>query len=175
MKTFIELRQELDEVTYKKDKKNHISSTKIKKTEVAYHAERKGSKKVRVYVKPKSSREFEELGVFKDMKTAQKSAEQFVKLMGEDLEEGISFWKEAVEKVDGPVNLDEDADIYHRRDGKDIDSQTMKQMDRMARDFKLKFKKISKKEVEVKGAMKKLNDFGMIFVGRSRFGDLTTV
>ena len=37
MKTFVELRSELDEVTYKQDKKNHISSTKIKKTEVAYH------------------------------------------------------------------------------------------------------------------------------------------
>ena len=85
MKTFTELREELDEIAYKKDKKNHISSTKIKKTEVAYHSERKGSKKIRVFVKPKSSREFEELGVFKDMKTAQKSAEQFVKLMGEDI------------------------------------------------------------------------------------------
>ena len=176
MKTFVELRQQLDEINFKQDhKKNHISSTKIKKTEVAYHSERKGSKKIRVFVKPKSSREFEELGVFKDMKTAQKSAEQFVKLMGEDLDEGISFWKEAIEKVDGPVNLDEAAEIYHRRDGKDIDPQTMKAMDRMARDYRLKFKKISKKEVEVKGGMKKLNDFGMIFVGRSRYGDLTTV
>ena len=175
MKTFNELRKELDEVTYKQDKKNHISSTKIKKTEVAYHAEKKGSKKVRVFVKPKSARDFEELGIFKDMATAKKSAEQFVKLMGEDIDEGISFWKEAVEKVDGPVNLDEAAEIYHRRDGKDIDSQTMKAMTRMARDYKLKFNKISKKEVEVKGGMKKLNDFGMIFVCRSRYGDLTTV
>ena len=176
MKTFVELRKQLDEINFKQDhKKNHISSTKIKKTEVAYHAEKKGSKKVRVFVKPKSAREFEELGIFKDMATAKKSAEQFVKLMGEDIDEGISFWKEAVEKVDGPVNLDEAAEIYHRRDGKDIDSQTMKAMNRMARDFKLKFNKISKKEVEVKGGMKKLNDFGMIFVGRSRYGDLTTV
>ena len=116
MKTFTELREELDEIAYKKDKKNHISSTKIKKTEVAYHSERKGSKKIRVFVKPKSSREFEELGVFKDMKTAQKSAEQFVKLMGEDLDEGISFWKEAIEKVDGPVNLDEAAEMARLAD-----------------------------------------------------------
>ena len=100
MKTFNILREELDEIAYKKDKKNHISSTKIKKTEIAYHSERKGSKKIRVFVKPKSSREFEELGVFKDMKTAQKSAEQFVKLMGEDLDEGVSFWKEAVQKAE---------------------------------------------------------------------------
>ena len=106
MRTFNELRQQLDEVTYKKDKKNHISSTKIKKTEVAYHAERKGSKKVRVYVKPKSSREFEELGVFKDMKTAQKSAEQFVKLMGEDLDEGISLWKEARLKAEEAKSIE---------------------------------------------------------------------
>ena len=89
-----------------------------------------------------SAKEFEELGIFKDMNTAKKSAQQFVKLMGEDIDEGISFWKEAVEKVDGPVNLDEAAEIYHRRDGKDIDSQTMKAMNRMARDFKLKFNKI---------------------------------
>ena len=34
------------------------------------------------------------------MKTAQKSAEQFVKLMGEDLDEGVSFWKEAVQKAE---------------------------------------------------------------------------
>ena len=50
MKTFNELREELDEIAYKKDKKNHISSTKIKKTEIAYHSERKGSKKIRVFV-----------------------------------------------------------------------------------------------------------------------------
>ena len=61
MKTFVELRSELDEVTYKQDKKNHISSTKIKKTEVAYHAEKKGSKKVRVFVKPKSAKEFDDM------------------------------------------------------------------------------------------------------------------
>jgi len=106
MRTFNELRQQLDEVTYKKDKKNHISSTKIKKTEVAYHAERKGSKKVRVYVKPKSSKEFEELGVFKDMKTAKKSAEQFVKLMGEDIDEGVSFWKEARLKAEDAKSIE---------------------------------------------------------------------
>ena len=82
MKTFVELRQQLDEINFKQDhKKNHISSTKIKNTEVMYHAEKKGSKKVRVFVKPKSAKEFEELGVFKDMNTDKKSAEQFVKLM----------------------------------------------------------------------------------------------
>lgn len=176
MKTFVELRQQLDEVNFKQDmKKNHISATKIKNTEVHYHAERKGSKKVRVFVKPKSAKEFEELGVFKDMNTAKKSADQFVKLMGEDIDEGVSLLKQMIEKVEGPVNLDEAAEIYHRRDGKDIDPQTMKAMTRMARDYKLKFNKISKKEIEVKGGMKKLNDFGMIFVGRSRYGDLTTV
>ena len=61
MKTFTSLRQQLDEITYKQDKKNHISSTKIKKTEVAYHSERKGSKKIRVFVKPKSSRDLKNL------------------------------------------------------------------------------------------------------------------
>ena len=63
MKTFAQLRERLDEVNFKQDmKKNHISSTKIKNTEVHYHAEKKGSKKIRVFVKPKSAKEFEELG-----------------------------------------------------------------------------------------------------------------
>lgn len=173
MKTFVELRNQLDEVNFKQDmKKNHISSTKIKNTEVHYHAEKKGSKKVRVFVKPKSAREFEELGIFKDMNTAKKSADQFVKLMGEDIEEGINFWKEAVEKVDGPVNLDE-SETYRRRDNKPIDKDTLKSMERMARDFRLKIK-VNRGKVEVSGAKKKMNDFGMIFVGRSRYGDLTT-
>ena len=109
------------------------------------------------------------------MNTAKKSAQQFVKLMGEDIDEGISFWKEAVKKVDGPVDLDEAPEIYHRRDGKDIDPQTMKAMTRMARDYKLKLNKISKKEVEVKGGRYNMHSFGMVFVGRSRYGDLTTV
>ena len=70
MKTFAQLRERLDEVNFKQDmKKNHISSTKIKNTEVHYHAEKKGSKKIRVFVKPKSAKEFEELGIFKDMNT----------------------------------------------------------------------------------------------------------
>jgi len=99
MKTFVELRHQLDEITYKQDKKNHISSTKIKNTEVAYHAERKGSKKIRVFVKPKSAKDWEELGVFKDMNTAKKSAEQFVKLMGEDIDEGVSMLSRLVEKA----------------------------------------------------------------------------
>ena len=176
MKTFAELREELDEANFKVDaKKLELKRTKIKKTEVFYHSERKGSKKVRVYVKPKGAREPEELGVFKDIKTAEKSANEFVKLMGEDIEEGVSYLKKLVEKIEGPSNLDEvSSEIWRRRDGKNIDTSTLKQMERMARDFKLKFKKISKKEVEVSGANKKMNDFGMIFVGRSRFGDLTT-
>ena len=101
MKTFTELRAQLDEVNFKLDhKKNHISSTKIKNTEVMYHAEKPGSKKVRVYVKPKGVKEPEELGVFKDMKTAEKSATQFVKLMGEDIKEGVSVLKSLVEKAE---------------------------------------------------------------------------
>ena len=101
MKTFTELREELDEVDFKLDhKKNHISATKIKKTDVMYHAEKPGSKKVRVYVKPKGVKEPEELGVFKDMKTAEKSATQFIKLMGEDIKEGVSVLKSLVEKAE---------------------------------------------------------------------------
>jgi len=97
MKSFRALRQELDEINFKADaKKLEISRTKIKKTDVFYHAEKKGSKKVRVWVKPKSAREPEELGVFKDMKTAEKSASQFVKLMGEDVTEGMDFLKKVI-------------------------------------------------------------------------------
>ena len=97
MKSFRELRVELDEINFKADaKKLEISRTKIKKTDVFYHAEKKGSKKVRVWVKPKSAREPEELGVFKDMKTAEKSANQFVKLMGEDVTEGMDFLKKVI-------------------------------------------------------------------------------
>ena len=103
MQTFKELRTQLDEVNFKADaRKLEISRTKMqfggqKGTEVFYHAEKKGSKKVRVWVKPKSAREPEELGVFKDMNTAKKSAEQFVKLMGEDIAEGLDVRKKIIE------------------------------------------------------------------------------
>ena len=106
------------------------------------------------------------------MKTEEKSAAQFVKLMGEYIDEGMSYLKRLVEKVEGPVNLDE-SETYRRRDNKPIDKQTIKQMERMARDYKMKIK-VKGGKVEVSGAKKKLNDFGMIFVGRSRYGDLTT-
>ena len=105
MKTFEELRTIL-EVNFKADhKKFHIATAKIKNTEIHYHQEKKGSKKVRVFVKPKSSKEHEELGVFRDMNQARKSAEQFVKLMGEDIDEGVSFLKQIVKKAkpDGEV------------------------------------------------------------------------
>ena len=95
MRTFKELRDQLDEINFKADqKKFEIARVKIKNTEVFYHQEKKGSKKVRVWVKPKSAKEPEELGIFRDMKAAKKSAEQFVKLMGEDIDEGVSLWKE---------------------------------------------------------------------------------
>ena len=99
MKTFVELRKQLDEVNFKSDqKKLELSRTKVKNTEIFYHSEKKGSKKVRVWVKPKSAKTPEELGVFKDMKTAQKSATQFVKLMGEDVSEGIDFLQRVVKQ-----------------------------------------------------------------------------
>jgi len=101
MKSFHQLREELEEINFKLDhKKNHISSVKIKNTEVMYHSEKPGSKKVRVFVKPKGVKEPEELGVFKDMKTAEKSATQFVKLMGEDMKEGVSVLKIFIERAE---------------------------------------------------------------------------
>ena len=100
MKTFSALREELDEANFKVDaKKLELKRTKIKKTEVFYHSERSGSKKVRVYVKPKGEKEPEELGVFKDIKPAEKSASQFVKLMGEDIDEGVSMVSQLVERA----------------------------------------------------------------------------
>ncbi len=100
MKSFKELRTQLDEINFKADaKKLEISRTKIKNTEVFYHSEKKGSKKVRVWVKPKSAREPEELGVFKDMKTAEQSATQFVKLMGEDITEGMSVLQKVITRT----------------------------------------------------------------------------
>ena len=100
MKSFKELRTQLDEINFKADaKKLEISRTKISKTDVFYHAEKKGSKKVRVWVKPKSAKEPEELGVFKDMKTAEKSANQFVKLMGEDISEGLDVRRKIIEQT----------------------------------------------------------------------------
>ena len=100
MISFKELRTQLDEINFKADaKKLEISRKKIKNTEIFYHAEKKGSKKVRVWVKPKSSREPEELGVFKDMRTAEASASQFVKLMGEDIAEGLDVRKKIIEQT----------------------------------------------------------------------------
>ena len=100
MKSFRELRAELDEVNFKADaKKLEISRTKIKNNDIFYHSEKKGSKKIRVWVKPKSSNTPEELGVFKDMKTAKQSASQFVKLMGEDIQEGLSVRKRLIEQT----------------------------------------------------------------------------
>ena len=100
MKSFKELRTQLDEINFKADaKKLEISRTKISKTDVFYHAEKKGSKKIRVWVKPKSAKEPEELGVFKDMKTAEKSATQFVKLMGEDITAGLEVRKKIIEQT----------------------------------------------------------------------------
>jgi hypothetical protein len=100
MKSFKELRTQLDEINFKADaKKLEISRTKISKTDVFYHAEKKGSKKIRVWVKPKSAKEPEELGVFKDMKTAEKSATQFVKLMGEDITAGLDVRRKIIEQT----------------------------------------------------------------------------
>ena len=101
MKSFKELRTELDEVNFKADaKKLELSRTKIKNTDVFYHSERKGSKKVRVWVKPKLAKEPQELGVFKDIKTAQTSAKQFVDLMGEDVQEALNFRKRMETRTD---------------------------------------------------------------------------
>lgn len=123
MKTFVQLREEIDEVNFSQDhKKNHLSSTKIKNTEVMYHAEKTGSKKVRVFVKPKSQKEFEELGVFKDMATAKKSAEQFVKLMGEDIDEGVSLWKEFREKAEDIVEVTDKEVTALKKLSKDMQS-----------------------------------------------------
>ena len=76
--TIIEIHEETPTVKIQGNLEISRSRTKIKNTEVWYWAEKEGSKKVRVWVRPKSAKEPEELGVFKDMNTAKKYVEQFV-------------------------------------------------------------------------------------------------
>ena len=181
MKTFVQLRTQLDEVNFKQDmKKNHLSATKIKNTEVHYHSEKKGSTKVRVFVKPKSAREFEELGVFKDMNTAKKSAEQFVKLMGEDIDEGVSLWKEFREKAEESIIKEDDSlheeEIVYKVQG--IQKPEMDRFNSAGRMMGLKVsfqKKGSDTMVTMKGTKKKLRDFDSVARGKSSYGDASAV
>ena len=181
MKTFAELRTQLDEVNFKQDmKKNHLSATKIKTTEVHYHSEKKGSNKVRVFVKPKSAREFEELGVFKDMNTAKKSAEQFVKLMGEDIDEGVSLWKEFRVKAEESIIKEDDSlheeEIVYKVQG--IQKPEMDRFNSAGRMMGLKVsfqKKGSDTMVTMKGTKKKLRDFDSVARGKSSYGDASAV
>ena len=181
MKTFVELRQQLDEVNFKQDmKKNHISATKIKNTEVHYHAERKGSKKVRVFVKPKSAKEFEELGVFKDMATAKKSADQFVKLMGEDIDEGISLWREFRERAEDSI-IKEDDSLHEAMITYRVKKMQKPEIDRFkqgGRMMKLKVTFNHGKDdslIVMTGTKKNLRDFDRIARGKSSYGDPSTV
>jgi len=108
MKTFRDLRNTLIEANFKVDtKKLQLKTAKIKNVDVYYHSEKSGSKKVRVYVKPKGVKTPEELGVYKDIKTAEKSAGEFVKLMGEDIEEGVTFLSKVVEESRRETEIEE--------------------------------------------------------------------
>jgi len=181
MKTFAQLREQLDEVNFKADhKKNHLSSTKIKNTDVMYHSEKPGSKKVRVFVKPKTAKETEELGVFKDMATAKKSAEQFVKLMGEDIDEGVSLWKEFRVKAESSIIKEDDSlheeEIVYKVKG--IQKPEMDRFNSAGRMMGLKVsfqKKGSDTMVTMKGTKKKLRDFDSVARGKSSYGDASTV
>jgi len=181
MKTFTELRAQLDEVNFSQDhKKNHISSTKIKTTDVMYHSEKKGSKKVRVYVKPKSQKEFEELGVFKDMNTAKKSAEQFVKLMGEDIDEGISLWREFREKAEETYYKEDDslqeAEIHYRV--KNMQKPEVDRFQQAGRMMKLKVSFTVKNResiIVMTGTKKNLRDFDGVARGKSSYGDPSAI
>ena len=97
MKTFVELRQELiDEASPKGEKNKQLKKDidRKKGIEVYYYEEKPKSKKVRVYVKQKDAKEPSELGVYRDMNQAQKSVKQFIKLMGEDISEGLQLIKD---------------------------------------------------------------------------------
>ena len=97
MKTFVELRQELiDEAAPKGEKNKQLKKDidRKKGIEVYYYEEKPKSKKVRVYVKQKDAKEPSELGVYRDMNQAQKSVKQFIKLMGEDISEGLQLIKD---------------------------------------------------------------------------------
>ena len=181
MKTFIELREELNEINFKQDhKKNHISSTKIKTTDVMYHAEKKGSKKIRAFVKPKAAKEFEELGVFKDMATAKKSVEQFVKLMGEDIDEGVSLWKEFRVKAEDSIIREDDslheAEIHYL-----VKKMVKPEKDRFiqaGRMMKLKVSfavKNNNSIIVMTGTKKNLRAFDSVARGKSSYGDPSTV
>jgi hypothetical protein len=177
MKTFAQLREQLDEVNFKADhKKNHLSSTKIKNTDVMYHSEKPGSKKVRVFVKPKTAKETEELGVFKDMATAKKSAEQFVKLMGEDIDEGVSLWKEFRVKAEESIikeddSLQEAMLTYRVKKMQKPEIDRFKQGGRM---MKLKVTFNHGKDdslIVMTGNKKQLRDFDAVARGKSSYGD----
>ena len=97
MKTFVQLRQELiDEAAPKGEKNKQLKKDvdRRKGIEVYYYEEKPKSKKVRVYVKQKEAKEPSELGVYRDMSQAQKSVKQFIKLMGEDISEGLQLIKD---------------------------------------------------------------------------------
>ncbi|MDB4403058.1 hypothetical protein N9159_00295 [bacterium] len=181
MKSFIELREELNEVNFKQDhKKNHLSSTKIKNTDIMYHAEKPGSKKIRVFVKPKSAKETEELGVFKDMATAKKSAEQFVKLMGEDLDEGISLWKEFRIKAEDSIIKEDDSlneeEIHYR-----VKNMVKPERDRFIQAGKMMKLKVSftvkgkESIIVMSGTKKNLRDFDSVARGKSSYGDPSSI
>ena len=177
MKTFVQLREELDEVNFNQDhKKNHISSTKIKTTDVMYHAEKPGSKKIRVFVKPKGAKEPEELGVFKDVATAKKSAEQFVKLMGEDIDEGVSLWKEFREKAEESI-IKEDDSLHEAMLTYRVQKMQKPEIDRFnsaGRMMKLKVKFNHGRNdslIVMTGTKKQLRDFDAVARGKSSYGD----
>jgi len=181
MKSFIELREELNEVNFKQDhKKNHLSSTKIKNTDIMYHAEKPGSKKIRVFVKPKSAKETEELGVFKDMATAKKSAEQFVKLMGEDLDEGISLWKEFRIKAEDSI-IKEDDSLHEEMITYRVKKMQKPEIDRFKQGGRMMKLKVTFNHgrddslIVMTGTKKKLRDFDAIARGKSSYGDPSTV
>ena len=181
MKSFVQLREELNEVNFKQDmKKNHLSSTKIKTTEIHYHSEKPGSKKVRVFVKPKTAREFEELGIFKDMNTAKKSAEQFVKLMGEDIDEGISLWREFREKAEETYYKEDDslqeAEIHYRV--KNMQKPEVDRFQQAGRMMKLKVSFTVKNResiIVMTGTKKNLRDFDGVARGKSSYGDPSAI
>ena len=110
------------------------------------------------------------------MNTAKKSAEQFVKLMGEDIDEGISLWKEFRVKAEESIikeddSLQEAMLTYRVKKMQKPEIDRFKQGGRM---MKLKVTFNHGKDdslIVMTGNKKQLRDFDAVARGKSSYGD----
>ena len=152
MKTFAELRIQLDEVTYKQDKKNHISSIKIKNTEVAYHTEKKGSKKVSIFDKEREAIE-KEIERFKSSK--KKELDKYKKTKKDD--KAIKGYKDAIKLKDKDktklsklaARFDVDAKEYKAKDLASIIKKLEKRLKKIDKEEEVAASKLREEKKEI--------------------------